>query len=127
MALANAQSISQHMNIYFWIIIAALLFEFILHTLSKILDLKNLSTELPVEFKGYYSEEEYVRSQKYLPSAPSDTTVSEEDNNYLLDHTAASYLLNTDGSGLALFQHGTPATEIAKTIQSFIDQHTLPE
>ena len=69
----------------------------------------------------------FVRSQKYLPSAPSDTTVSEEDNNYLLDHTAASYLLNTDGSGLALFQHGTPATEIAKTIQSFIDQHTLPE
>ena len=69
----------------------------------------------------------FVRSQKYLPIAPSDTTVSEEDNNYLLDHTAASYLLNTDGSGLALFQHGTPATEIANTIQSFIDQHTLPE
>ena len=54
------------MNIYLWIIIAALLCEFVLHTLSKILDLKNLSTELPVEFKGYYSEEEYVRSQEYL-------------------------------------------------------------
>ena len=67
----------------------------------------------------------FVRSQKYLPSEPSDTTVSEESNDYLLDHTAASYLLGTDGNGLALFQHGTTATEIAKTIQSFMEQHTL--
>lgn len=67
----------------------------------------------------------FVRSQKYLPSELSDTTVSEEGNDYLLDHTAASYLLGTDGNGLALFQHGTTATEIAKTIQSFMEQHAL--
>ena len=45
---------------------AALLLEFFLRTLSKFLDLKNLSTELPEEFKGYYSQDEYARSQQYL-------------------------------------------------------------
>ena len=54
------------MNIYLWIIVAALLLEFFLRTLSKFLDLKNLSTELPEEFKGYYSQDEYTRSQQYL-------------------------------------------------------------
>ena len=54
------------MNIYLWIIVAALLLEFFLHTLSRLLDLKNLRSELPVEFKGYYSSDEYVRSQEYL-------------------------------------------------------------
>ena len=54
------------MNIYLWIIVAALLLDFFLHTLSRFLDHKNLSLELPVEFKGYYSSEEYARSQKYL-------------------------------------------------------------
>ena len=54
------------MNIYLCIIVTALLLEFILYNLSRVLDLKNLSTELPNEFKGYYDEEEYARSQKYL-------------------------------------------------------------
>ena len=45
---------------------AALLLEFFLRTFSKFLDLKNLSTELPEEFKGYYSQDEYARSQQYL-------------------------------------------------------------
>ena len=54
------------MNIYLWIVVAALLVDFFLHTLSRFLDHKNLSLELPVEFKGYYSSEEYARSQKYL-------------------------------------------------------------
>ena len=54
------------MNIYLWIIVATLLLQFFLHTLSRLLDLKNLSTELPGEFKNFYSQEEYTRSQKYL-------------------------------------------------------------
>ena len=45
---------------------AALLLEYFLHTLSRFLDLKCLSTKLPHEFKGHYSPDEYVRSQKYL-------------------------------------------------------------
>jgi len=46
--------------------VATLLLEFFLYTLSRFLDLKHLSTDLPGEFKGYYSQEEYARSQKYL-------------------------------------------------------------
>ena len=54
------------MNIYLWIIVAALLLDFLLHTLSRFLDLNNQSFELPLEFKGYYSPDEYERSQEYL-------------------------------------------------------------
>ena len=54
------------MNIYLWIIVAALLLEYFLHTFSRFLDLKNLSTVLPAEFVDYYSAEEYTRSQQYL-------------------------------------------------------------
>ena len=54
------------MNIYLWIILAALLVDYFLHALSRFLDLKNMSTELPDEFIDYYSPEEFVRSQEYL-------------------------------------------------------------
>ena len=54
------------MNIFLLFIVATLLLEYFLHTLSKILDLKNLSSDLPLEFNDYYSQEEYARSQEYL-------------------------------------------------------------
>ncbi len=54
------------MNIYLWIILAALLVDYFLHALSRFLDLKNLSTNLPDEFVDHYSPEEYARSQEYL-------------------------------------------------------------
>ena len=54
------------MNIYLWIIVTALLVDYFLHALSRFLDLKNLSTNLPDEFIDHYSSEEYTRSQEYL-------------------------------------------------------------
>ena len=54
------------MNIYLCIIIGALLLEFIIFNLSRHLDLQNIATSLPNEFKGYYSASEYTRSQEYL-------------------------------------------------------------
>ncbi len=54
------------MNIYLWVIVVALLLDFLLHTLSRFLDLKCLSTKLPEEFNGHYSPDEYIRSQEYL-------------------------------------------------------------
>jgi STE24 endopeptidase len=54
------------LNIYLCIIIGALLFEFFLFSISKYLDLQNISTSLPNVFKGYYSANEYARSQDYL-------------------------------------------------------------
>ena len=54
------------MNIYLIIILTALLLEFLLYNLSHYLDLKNMSTELPAEFKNYYNGDEYERSREYL-------------------------------------------------------------
>ena len=53
------------MNIYLCIIVAALLLNFLLHALSRFLDLNNQSLELPAEFKDYYSPDEYGRSLEY--------------------------------------------------------------
>ena len=44
---------------------------------------------------------------------------------YLIDHTAATYLVDDSGQGLAIFQHNTPSAEIASTINSYIASQTL--
>jgi STE24 endopeptidase len=54
------------MNIFFYIIICSLLFEFGLRTVSKYLDLKYISSNLPDSFKNYYDENQYKKSQDYL-------------------------------------------------------------
>ena len=54
------------MNIYLIIIVAAILVEFFLNTLSGWLDVKNLKTALPSEFEGFYSRKKYANSQEYL-------------------------------------------------------------
>ena len=53
------------MNIYLLIILSALIGEFLLRTLVRILNLKALDPGLPNEFQGYYDEEKYARSQEY--------------------------------------------------------------
>ena len=52
---------------------------------------------------------------RYRRAGPADN-----DGGYLIDHTAAIYLLGPDGSGLALFHHGTPAADIASVIRRFM-------
>ena len=39
---------------------------------------------------------------------------------YLIDHTAATYLVDDSGQGLAIFPHNTPSEEIASTINSYV-------
>ena len=53
------------MNIYLLIILSALIGEFLLRTLVRVLNLKALDPGLPNEFQGYYDEEKYARSQEY--------------------------------------------------------------
>jgi STE24 endopeptidase len=53
------------MNIYLIIILAALILEFVLRSIVRYLNLKALKTKLPDEFKGFYDEEKYKRSQEY--------------------------------------------------------------
>lgn len=69
----------------------------------------------------------FVRSQKYNLGAESSNPANKTVTNYLLDHTAASYLLGTNGNGLALFHHGTPASEIVDTILHFIARDAFRE
>jgi len=45
-------------------------------------------------------------------------------NSYLLDHTAASYLIGPTGKGLVIFPHNTAVTEMATTIQAYINSHS---
>ena len=53
------------MNIYLHIIPSAVIGEFLLRTLVRVLNLKALDPGLPNEFRGYYDEEKYARSQEY--------------------------------------------------------------
>ncbi len=49
----------------FWIIVALVLFDFILGKSLSLLNLKRMTPELPAELKGIYNEEKYARSQQY--------------------------------------------------------------
>lgn len=54
------------MDIYLVIIIAALLFNYALSANAAWLNLRNITEELPDEFKGFYDEDRYRKSQQYL-------------------------------------------------------------
>ena len=41
-------------------------------------------------------------------------------NGYLLDHTAATYLISPQGEGLLLFPHDTPASEMVAALHTYI-------
>ena len=45
----------------------------------------------------------------------------EQGGQYLMDHTAATYLAGPDGGGLSLYPHGMTAGDIAADIERFID------
>ena len=53
------------MNIYAIIILATILIEFFLNLVADILNVKNLSGQLPDEFQGIYDEKDYKKSQDY--------------------------------------------------------------
>ena len=51
---------------YYLIIIFALAVEYLLSTVSSILDMGNIVEEVPADFKDVYDREKYARSQSYL-------------------------------------------------------------
>ena len=53
------------MNIYLIFILAFLIFEYLVDTYSKYLNIKSLQLEIPKEFIGFYDADKYVNSQKY--------------------------------------------------------------
>ena len=54
------------MNFYLLFILTILIGSYVLEVLVEILNLKNLKTDLPEEFAGYYDAENYQKSQQYL-------------------------------------------------------------
>jgi len=54
------------MNIYLIIILGLIIFGYVLDLVLNLLNLKNVSEEIPAEFQGVYDEEKYATSQKYL-------------------------------------------------------------
>jgi STE24 endopeptidase len=53
------------MNIYAVIILATIIFGFILDLIADVLNLKALRKDLPKEFEGVYDAEQYAKSQEY--------------------------------------------------------------
>ena len=54
------------MNFYLLFILTILIGSYVLEVLVEILNIKNLKTDLPEEFVGYYDAENYQKSQQYL-------------------------------------------------------------
>ena len=53
-------------SIYYLIIISAIIVEYLLSSLSSILDIKNISPNIPSDFEKAYDQEKYTKSQDYL-------------------------------------------------------------
>lgn len=54
------------MNAYLIFILALLVFNWLLNLIVETLNVRNVSTEIPDEFKGIYDAEKYAKSQRYL-------------------------------------------------------------
>lgn len=54
------------MNTYLIVILAILIFNYILNLVVEVLNLSAINTVLPQEFKGWYDEAKYKKSQNYL-------------------------------------------------------------
>ena len=53
-------------NFYYYIIIFAIIIEYLLSSISSILDIKNITRTIPSDFKKAYDQEKYILSQDYL-------------------------------------------------------------
>jgi len=53
-------------NIYYLIIISAIIVEYLLSSISSILDIKNISPNILPDFEKAYDQEKYTKSQDYL-------------------------------------------------------------
>ena len=53
-------------NLYYYIIILAIIIEYLLTSISSILDIKNITPTIPSDFKKAYDQEKYILSQDYL-------------------------------------------------------------
>ena len=72
------------MNIFLAIIVGTIIFEYVLNFVSRQLNLKSLTTNLPDEFIGFYDEEKYAKSQNYTRANSSFGRISSTFNFLLI-------------------------------------------
>jgi len=72
------------MNIFLAIIVGTIIFEYVLSFVSRQLNLKSLTTNLPDEFSGFYDEEKYAKSQNYTRANSSFGRISSTFNFILI-------------------------------------------
>ncbi len=65
------------MNIYLFIILAAIVIDYILDLTSGILNVRNAKGDLPQEFDGWYDADKYKKSQEYLRERTSFSLIVE--------------------------------------------------
>ena len=53
-------------HLYYLIIVTAIIIEYLLSSISSILDIKNITPIIPLDFKKAYDGEKYIQSQEYL-------------------------------------------------------------
>ncbi|MDR1784488.1 MAG: M48 family metallopeptidase [Endomicrobium sp.] len=64
------------MNIYTFLILSLIITIYSIQTIADLLNIKNISTSIPLEFEGYYDKEKYVKSQEYLKEKTKFSIVS---------------------------------------------------
>ena len=72
------------MNIFLAIIVGTIIFEYVLSFISRQLNLKSLTTNLPDQFVGFYDEEKYAKSQNYTRANSSFGRISSTFNFILI-------------------------------------------
>lgn len=70
-----------------------------------------------------------VRSMKFYPmmldedgAANDNANGAEQVSDYVLDHSAAMYLVGPDGGGISLYPHGMLVEQIVEDIRQFVDR-----
>ena len=63
-------------NIYYCIIISAIVFEYLVSSVSSFLDLGNINPDIPDHFKKAYDKKKYAKSQEYLKTKTKFSLVS---------------------------------------------------
>ena len=58
-------------NLYYYIIVIAIIIEYLFSSFSSILDIKNITPTIPSDFKKAYDQEKYILSQDYLKARTS--------------------------------------------------------
>ncbi|MDR1418146.1 MAG: M48 family metallopeptidase [Endomicrobium sp.] len=64
------------MNIYTYIVLSFIVSIYLIKTIADLLNVKNITNNIPIEFENYFDKEKYEKSQKYLKTNTNFSLVS---------------------------------------------------